>query len=60
MVAMVGVDSTAMRLRLRAQGCRFGYPGVTESKGWFNRNAVASTGATRSGLIKDLLLLTQG
>ncbi len=40
-----------MRFRLRAQGCRFRLPWGLELEGRFNRNAVASLGATRSGLI---------
>ena len=41
---------TATRYRLTAQGCRFGYPGFTGLPK-FNRDAVASTVATLSGLL---------
>jgi hypothetical protein len=44
---------TATRLCTKAQGCRFGYPGLPEN-GQFNRNAVASAAATRSGLMMVL------
>jgi hypothetical protein len=48
---------TAKRLHLKAQGWRFGNPGVTELNSQFNRKAVASTNATRSGLRKMFIRL---
>jgi len=58
--ASAGADSfTAKRLRLRAQGCRFGYLGLPE-RGQPNRNAVAAIVATRSGLMTSPQSSSQG
>ena len=42
---------TAKRLRLKAQGCRFGYPGLGDLMEGSTATRLRPGGATRSGLI---------